>query len=593
MASLSVLTLDHEGRPIQLDTWLDDLHLYLLSDSRDSILLFDHTSGASLAPPATADSATRSQWLTRDAAARLAVRNHLPLAERAHFGKHKTAKALYDAVVARYSSPATTALGRLILPYLFPELSAFATIEDLVTHLRTSDTRYHAALPAEFLDRNPPPMYITLYFIVTRLPDSLCAVRDHFLALDPTDLTLDLLEKHLLAAETSVVAVGAAHGTPRTPFFEGCSPSPLAPSYAFAVAVDILARARVARVMAVAAGVVVVAAVEAVEVAEVVAAVGVVARVGASVAAVVAAVGVAVVAAVGVVVAVVVAVGVDLFRGEVLAVARGSSSSVRARPLRPISFSALPGTAPAKALHTFTLDSGASHFFFHDSTTLTPLPAPVPVRPADPSRGTVLAHSSTVLPCPAVLPGSLSGLHLPSFPTNLVSTTALQDAMVTTSTPGGQRVSICTCTRTGHHLATFTRRPGSSLYTLTAEPPQVAASAQVSASGLVAALCSCRLLLHQTLLCHHLLGHPSLPRIRGMRSCLLVSRLPRSLPPLPPSPAPPCLPCVEGRQCAAPHSSLVPPTTAPLQTLHMDVPSPAPRAVPPRPSFPASAFRKR
>ncbi|CAI7811172.1 unnamed protein product [Closterium sp. NIES-54] len=220
--------------------WLDDLQLYLVSDSRDSISLFDHTPGASLAPPATADSATCLRWLTRDAATYLAVSNHLPLAERAHFGQHKTAKALYDAVVARYSSPATAALGRLILPYLFPELSAFATDEDLVTHLCTSDARYNAALPAEFLDRNPPPMYITLYFIVTSLPDSLLALKDQFLALDPTDLTVDLLEKHLLAAETSVVAVGAARGTTRTPFFEGCSPSPLALSYASTAAVDIL-----------------------------------------------------------------------------------------------------------------------------------------------------------------------------------------------------------------------------------------------------------------------------------------------------------------------------------------------------------------
>ncbi|CAI7792357.1 unnamed protein product, partial [Closterium sp. NIES-53] len=222
------------------DMWLDDLQLYLLSDSRDIVSLFDHTSGASLAPPATADSATRSQWLTRDAAAHLAVRNHLALAERAHFGQHKTAKALYGAVIARYSSPATTALCRLILPYLFPEMSAFATVEDLVTHLHTSDARYRAALPAEFLDRSPPSIYITLYFIVTRLPDSLRAVRDHFLTLDPTDLTLDLLEKHLLTAETSIVAVGAARGTPCAPFFEGCSPFPLAPSYASSVAVDIL-----------------------------------------------------------------------------------------------------------------------------------------------------------------------------------------------------------------------------------------------------------------------------------------------------------------------------------------------------------------
>ncbi|CAI7846377.1 unnamed protein product, partial [Closterium sp. NIES-53] len=60
-----------------------------------------------------------------------------------------------------------------------------------------------------------------------------------------------------------------------------------------------------------------------------------------------------------------------------------------------------------------------------------------------------------------------------------------------------------------------------------------------------------------------------------MHSRLLVSGLPRSLPPLPPSPAPPCLPCVKGRQRAAPHSSSFPPTTAPLQTLHMDVWGPA------------------
>ncbi|CAI7858583.1 unnamed protein product [Closterium sp. NIES-54] len=143
--------------------------------------------------------------------------------------------------------------------------------------------------------------------------------------------------------------------------------------------------------------------------------------------------------------------------------------------------------------------------------------------------------------------------------------------MVTTTTPGGQRVSICTCTRTGRHLAMFTRRLGSSLYTLATDPPHEAASAQVSTTGQVAPPCSCHLLLHQTLLWHHRLGHPSLPRLRGMHSRLLVSGLPRSLPPLPPSPGPPCFPCVEGRQRATPHSSSFPPTTAPLQTLHMGV----------------------
>ncbi|CAI7863129.1 unnamed protein product [Closterium sp. NIES-54] len=603
MASLSVLTFDHEGHPIQFDTWLDHLQLYLLSDSRDSVPLFNHIFGASLAPPAIADSATRSQWLTRDAAACLAIRNHLPLADRTHFGQHKTAKALYNVVVARYSSLATAALGRVLLPYLFPELSAFATVEDLVTHLRTSDAHYRAALPAEFLDRNPPPMYVTLYFIVTRLPDSLCAV-----------------QLVALLARPSLRGVPPPPLPPPTPLLQLLTSLvlPMSGLLLLLVGSAAAARARLAGVVAVAAGVVVVAAVEVVEVAEVVAAVGVVAGVGALEAIVVEAVGVAVVAAVGVV-----ALGVELFRGEVLAVARGSSSSVGERPLHPRNFtcekphtwhrcfsrlddawraefgddverphwaellrsgvaifdldfdaiisvcieaaslgankSSLPGTASAEALHTFTLDSGASRCFFRDSTTLTPLPAPVPVRVADPSGGPVVARSSTVLPCPAVPSGSLLGIHLPSFSTNLVSTAALQDAMVTTTTPGGQRVLICTCTRTGRHLAMFTNRPGSTLYTKFSEPPQVAASAQVSASGPVAPPSSCRLLSHQSLLWHHRLGHPSLPRLRDMHSRLLVFGLLRSLPPLPPSPAPPYLPCDEGRQHAATHSSSFPP----------------------------------
>ncbi|CAI7754856.1 unnamed protein product, partial [Closterium sp. NIES-53] len=60
MASLRVLAFDHEGRPVQFDTWLDDLQLYLLSDSKDSVSLFDLVLGAATAPPITADSSTRS-----------------------------------------------------------------------------------------------------------------------------------------------------------------------------------------------------------------------------------------------------------------------------------------------------------------------------------------------------------------------------------------------------------------------------------------------------------------------------------------------------------------------------------------------------
>ncbi|CAI7924452.1 unnamed protein product, partial [Closterium sp. NIES-53] len=190
---------------------------------------------------------------------------------------------------------------------------------------------------------------------------------------------------------------------------------------------------------------------------------------------------------------------------------------------------------------------------------------------ADPTGGPVVARTSAVLPCPAVRSGSLSGLHLPTFSTNLVSNAATQDVWVDTFIPGGQRVAICTCSRTGHHLATFSRRPGSNLYTLTTASAQVAVSSQVFASGQLAASFSCRVLSHQTLLRHHHLSHPSLLCLCNMHSRLLVFGLHRSLPSLPRSPALFYLPCVEGRQRAAPHSSEFPPTTTPLQTLHMDV----------------------
>ncbi|CAI6009912.1 unnamed protein product [Closterium sp. NIES-65] len=210
MATLSVLTFDAKGRAIDFEVWVDDLQLFLQCDRAHGVSLFDLTSGASPAPPATTDTTFCSQWATRDAAARLAV-------------------------FSRYSSPATGALSRLMLPYLFLDLAAFPTVADLITQLRISDTRYRTALRAEFCAKNPPPppLYVTLYYIVTRLSDSLRVVRDHFLSVCPTTLTVDLLEK-------SIVAVVASRGDPHTPVFEGCSPSPLLPSIASNATADIV-----------------------------------------------------------------------------------------------------------------------------------------------------------------------------------------------------------------------------------------------------------------------------------------------------------------------------------------------------------------
>ncbi|CAI7858322.1 unnamed protein product, partial [Closterium sp. NIES-54] len=273
MASLRVLAFDHEGIPVAFDTWHDDLQLYLLSDIKDSFSLFDHVSGVAPAPPATADGGTHSQWLSRDATARLAIRNHLPVAECTHFGHHRTAQAMYDAVVARYSYPSTAALSRLLLPYLFPAVSAFARVADLVLLV---------ALRARPSLRGAPPPPFTPPSPLLLLQTSL------FLR---TSVLLRLVRSAAAARERVARVVDEA-----------------------------------AVVVEVAVGAVVGAAVEVVEVVVVAAAVELVAAVGALVAAVEAVEGVAAVEAVGLVV-----VGLDL-GVEALMVFNDSSSSVEARP---------------------------------------------------------------------------------------------------------------------------------------------------------------------------------------------------------------------------------------------------------------------
>ncbi|CAI7895503.1 unnamed protein product, partial [Closterium sp. NIES-53] len=530
MAIPTVLTFDAKGGAVDFDVWVDDLHLFLQCDSRDGVSLFYHTSGVSTAPTATADNTVCSQWTTRDAVARLAVRSHLPPAEGAHFGQYNTALSLYDAVVARYSFPTTAVLSRLMLPYLFPDLIAFATIADLITHLRTSDARYRAALPTDFCAKNPPPMYITLYYLVTRLPDSLPSVRDHFLSLCPTELTIDLLEERLVAAEKSILAVsGDGGGGGGSGGGGGGSGSGGGGGGGGGAGLGAAAQrggfgGAVGR------------------------------RATATHCAALLRHNVAI---------------FDLDFDAILAAMYALFNSAAGD-----CYLSVP---PDPGIEAAALDASASA-------------APCTGESAAPGAGESAlsgAQSLRTLPqCYQVLrPRRACCLHLPSFSTNLVSGADLQDAWVDQFTPGGWRVTHCTCSRTGRHLPTFTRRPGSSLYTLTTTPPPVSASGQVAASSQVfaaasrsspaSAPCPCRPLTHETLLWHHHLGHPSVPRLRGMASRTLVSRLPRSLPPLPPEPAPTCVPCIEGRQRAAPHSSSFPPTEAPLQTLHMDVWGPA------------------
>ncbi|CAI7890535.1 unnamed protein product [Closterium sp. NIES-54] len=468
-----VLTFDAEGRAIDFEVWVDDLQLFLQCDRADGLSLFDLTSGASPAPPDTAHSTVRSQWATRDAAARLAVRRHLPTTERAHFSQNKSAQTLYDAVVARYSSPATAALSCLFLPYLFPDLAAFPTVADLITHLRTSDTRYRAALPAEFCAKNPPPIYLTLYYVVTRLPDSLCVVRDHFLSVCPTTLTVDLLEERLLAAEQSIVAVGASRGDPRTPIFVGCSPSPLLPSVASAAAADLggfEGRSLESPQSLDYCGAQVVSRLRR---------------------------------------------DPPNLRGVAPVVVSASSSSAVVRPPPPSSF--VSGTL------------GVSEVEFPDATEIP--------RWGDLSRAGVAIFD--------------------------LDYDAILAAMYALSTSDEGDCYLCVPPDPGIEAAALGAGETAALGASASAAPGAGESAPAGTASA------------QTLLWHHRLGHPSLPRLRGMASRVLVSGLPRSLPPLPPGPAPTCVPCVEGRQRAAPHSSEFPPTEAPLQTLHMDVWGPA------------------
>ncbi|CAI7905918.1 unnamed protein product [Closterium sp. NIES-54] len=518
-------------------------------------------------------------WAARDDAIVLAITDLLSLSEQHHFEQEVTAKGLFGTVVKRYSTPTTASLGCLVLPFLFPDLPSFMHVAALILHLRSLDAQPRSAGPdGDLLATNPPEMWMTLYLLSTRLPDRFATARDHFLTVNHMSLTIHLFEKKLTTVEDLAHSLAAASSAVLPPIFEGCAPSFLASS------VDSASVAIAFEVAAVAFGnkggkksgkkgggggsgggggggrveVVEGWVVEVVEGAVVGGAAGVV---------------VAVAEGVGVV------VEVEVVEEEVVGrpsssspssssttssssshSSSSSSSSSRASASKPSSSSggrldqgALSATAahpagrrvarsstplpvlgadwaeqrrhlwpfhPAarvactslttqSASLSFSLDSGASSCFFRDHTDLTSLRTPVTTTMAGPSVGAVVAHSTTTLPCPAAPSWVLTGYYTPSFSRKLVGVSHIDDLGVVTTFPLDESVASCTDDVTGAPLATFPREPGSGL--------------------------------------------------------------PESLAPLPRSPAPLCTPCVEGWQRAAPHSSSFPPTTAPFQTLHLDV----------------------
>ncbi|CAI7868287.1 unnamed protein product [Closterium sp. NIES-53] len=67
MATPNSLAFEPGGRPIKFSVWLDDLQLFLLTDAKDGVSLFDYVSGSAVAPVADAPALERSQWQTRGA----------------------------------------------------------------------------------------------------------------------------------------------------------------------------------------------------------------------------------------------------------------------------------------------------------------------------------------------------------------------------------------------------------------------------------------------------------------------------------------------------------------------------------------------
>ncbi|CAI5939670.1 unnamed protein product [Closterium sp. NIES-65] len=512
--------------------------------------------------------ADRSAWTSRDVAACIALSSLLPESEEVHFTQVRTAAAYLTTIKARYSTPATVSLGRLFLPFLFPDLASFERSADLIAHLRSLDASYRAACTEAQLALLPPPMAITVYFIATNLPDRLASVRDALLLKHPSELTIEVLESALKDFESNLRLVAAASGTVSPPLFHGCT-VPQLPTFtaslataatdATAAAVTTASRSR-----------------------------GKGGKKGSSGGG-----------------------GGGGSGGNGGAVATGGGGS------------AASGETPRAAAGDSTAPAGGGDPRARQSLPVLPTPL-------------VTARHTTTLPCPAAPSGSLTGFHVPSFSRNLVGVRPLVSQHVGVWFEPSGETAVCVDGDSYQPLATFTAEPGSGLYTLHTgprapqqqphqqqqpqpqqqqqqqlhqrshqQPPllplppvpppvrvpashQVASSPQVSVSCLVptsapvAASCSCRSLAHPTVLWHHRMGHPSLPRLRAMSSQRLVLGLPRVLPSLPPSLAPPCGPCVEGRLRAAPHSSSLRPATEPFETLHLDVWGPAPRLGPER-----------
>ncbi|CAI7843279.1 unnamed protein product [Closterium sp. NIES-53] len=79
-------------------------------------------------------------WKSHDVAACISLSSLLPESKETHFTQVRTASEFLTAIKAHYATPTTVSLGRLFLPFLFPDLASFERTADLITHLRSLDS---------------------------------------------------------------------------------------------------------------------------------------------------------------------------------------------------------------------------------------------------------------------------------------------------------------------------------------------------------------------------------------------------------------------------------------------------------------------
>ncbi|CAI7929115.1 unnamed protein product [Closterium sp. NIES-54] len=590
--------------------------------------------------------AALTAWKSRDATACIALSSLLPESEEAHFTQVRTASEFLTSIKARYATPTTVSLGRLFLPFLFPDLALFERSADLIAHLRSLDSSYCTACTEAQLALLPPPMAITIYFIATSLPDRLASVLASAFGAVPPPLfhgctvpQLPTFTASLATATTDVTTavvttslrsrgrggkrggqgtgggggggVAGGGGGGGVPTGGGGSAGPGEASHAAAIDPATAAGGGDARACQPPFGLP--------------AAAGgaaawylaqrqqqqrqhqvsgpaqrqpqrgpaldwfpLVQTYGPALWGMSASQLLDLLGTPHAMYAVVDSSASDTVYSSVVSL----GACLAELPLASVGtcVDTSPGARSVEASLSFTLDSGASHCFFRDHKTLTPLPVPVSVVLADPTSGPVTARYTTTLPCPAVPSGSLTGFHVPSFSRNLVGVRPLVSQHVGVWIEPSGETAVCVDGDTYAPLATFTTELGSGLYTLHTDPgvQRQQQQWQQQQRKQQQRQQQQRPQQQQRLLPLAPVTSPSLaPASHQVAASpqVAVFGLPRVLPSLQPSLAPPCGPCVEGRLRATPHSSSLRPATEPFETLHLDVWGPAPCLGPERERF--------